>query len=462
MSRPSLDTLATIHADGSRAFVHPADVSGRFHLLRRGVFALLIAVYAALPWIPINGNPAVFLDISGRQFHLFGHTFVSQDFWLVFFLITGLAFLLFYVTALFGRLWCGYACPQTVFLDGVYRRIERWLEGDAPRRRRLDAAPWNTEKVLRRGLKHAAFVAVSLAISHLFIAYFVSIPELYRMMGASPLENWTVFLWVFVTGGILYFNFAWFREQLCIIICPYGRLQSVLIDDDSVVIGYDDERGEPRGKVNTPGAGDCVDCARCVSVCPTGIDIRQGLQMECIGCTACIDACDAVMKKLGRPTGLIRYDSANGLAGRKTRIVRPRTVLYTALLLAGAGVFLFALSQVSPFSANAIRMPGAPYYQQEDSVRNHFQVRVINKRNETAAFSIRAESPLAEFDWTTPEQPLVLEPHQERVTPLFVHIPRAAYEGPFPITLHIEDNDGAGQVTRRVTFLGPDIRNQQP
>ncbi len=460
MAKPSLNTLSTINEDGSRAFVHPADVKGRFNLLRRAIFAVLIAVYALLPWVPVNGYPAVFLDISARRFHLFGQTFVSQDFWLVFFLITGLAFLLFYVTALFGRVWCGYACPQTVFLEGVYRRVERWLEGDATRRKRLDAAPWNAEKVLRRGMKHAIFIVFSLAISHLFIAYFISIPELYRMMGVSPLENWTTFLWVFVLGGLLYFNFAWFREQLCIIICPYGRLQSALLDDDSIIIGYDETRGEPRGKVNTAGAGDCVDCDRCVNVCPTGIDIRQGLQMECIGCTACIDACDTVMKKLNRPTGLIRYDSGNGLAGRKTRLLRPRTVLYTLLLLVGASIFTFAVSRTSSFSANAIRMSGAPYYQQEESIRNHFQVRVINKRNESASFSIRAESALPEVEWNTAEQPLTLEPHQERVTPLFVHIPRSAFEGPFPVTIHIEEENGPGQAVRRVTFLGPDIRDR--
>ncbi len=456
MAERPQQTIGTLNPDGSRAFVHPYDVKGRFNVIRRIIFALLIAVYALLPWIPVNGYPAVFLDIPGRRFHLFGQTFFSQDFWLVFFLITGLAFLLFYVTALFGRIWCGYACPQTVFLDGVYRRVERWIEGDAYRRKRLDSAPWNTEKILRRGTKHAIFVVLSLAISHLFIAYFVSIPELYRMMGESPLENWTVFLWVFVLGGILYFNFASFREQLCIILCPYGRLQSALIDDDSVIIGYDKNRGEPRGKLNTAGAGDCVDCDRCVSVCPTGIDIREGLQMECIGCSACIDACDTVMRKINRPTGLIRYDSENGLAGKKTRLLRPRTVLYTLFLLIGAGIFIGALSQMSAFKANAIRMSGAPYYQQEEAIRNHFQVRVTNKRNESAAFTIRAEGTNTELSWHTPEQPLLLDPHQERVTPLFVHVSRSAYQGSFEMRIHIEEEDGPGQVTRTVTFLGPD------
>ncbi len=456
MAAPSRESLGTINDDGSRAFVHPHDVRGRFNFVRRGVFAVLIGIYAILPWIPVNGAPAVFLDIGNRRFHLFGQTFVSQDFWLVFFLITGLAFLLFYLTALFGRIWCGYACPQTVFLDGVYRRVERWMEGDAFRRQRLDAANWTGEKILRRGGKQVAYVLISLIIAHLFIAYFVSIPGLYRMMGESPVRNLTVFLWVFVTAGILYFNFAWFREQLCIIVCPYGRLQSALIDDDSIVIGYDEKRGEPRGRVSDPNAGDCIDCYRCVNVCPTGIDIRQGLQMECIGCSACIDACDDVMKRIDRPAGLIRYDSMNGLAGRATRLARPRTILYTVLLLIGAGVFLFSLSQVSSFTGSVTRMTGAPYYQQQNGVRNHFHVRVINKSKDPAGFGISAVSGAEGLTWSTPETPLRLEPNQERVTPLFVSISHGDYEGSFPFEIHIENTASGQTVIRRVTFLGPD------
>jgi cytochrome c oxidase accessory protein FixG len=458
MAAPSRESLGTIKDDGSRAFVHPHDVRGRFNLVRRGAFAVLIGIYAILPWIPVKGAPAVFLDIGNRRFHLFGQTFVSQDFWLVFFLVTGLGFLLFYLTALFGRIWCGYACPQTVFLDGVYRRVERWLEGDAFRRKRLDAAAWNLEKILRRGGKQVAFILISLIIAHLFIAYFVSISELYRMMGEAPVRNLTVFLWVFVTAGILYFNFAWFREQLCIIVCPYGRLQSALIDDDSIVIGYDEKRGEPRGRVSDPNAGDCIDCFRCVNVCPTGIDIRHGLQMECIGCTACIDACDDVMHRLNRPPGLVRYDSMNGLAGRATRLVRPRTILYTILMLVGAGIFLFSLSQVSVFTASVTRMTGAPYYRHEEGVRNHFNVRVINKAKNPAAFEISAVSNTEGLTWSTSETPFRLEPNEERVTPLFVSIPRSDYEGSFPFEIHIENTGSGHTVTRRVTFLGPDPR----
>jgi len=370
---PTRNSVVTIRSDGSRPFLFPADSRGRFTRARRLSAFGLIAFYLSLPWIKINGYPAVFLDVADRRFHLFGVTLAAQDLWLLFFVITGLGFSLFFVTALLGRVWCGWACPQTVFLDHVYRRIERWIDGDPIRRRALELAPLSAGKVFRRGIKHTLYLLVSAAIAHLFLAYFVSIPDLWAMMGAAPGEHWSLFVFMAVFTGALYFNFAWFREQLCIVICPYGRIQSALTDDHSLVIGYDAKRGEPRGRgqrtedggQRTEGAsfqgagpairplssalcppssvfrppssvsGDCVACNRCVHVCPTGIDIRHGLQMECIGCTACIDACDEVMTRLHRPRGLIRYDSQSAFAGRPTHWLRPRTLLYGVLLLVG-------------------------------------------------------------------------------------------------------------------------------
>ena len=377
--KPNRDFVTTIREDGSRLFLHPADVNGWFTKARRWSGWLLIAVYLSLPWIPVGGHPAVFLDVADRRFHLFGFTLAFQDAWLMFFGITGLGFGLFFITALLGRVWCGWACPQTVFLEHVYRRIERWMEGDAVARRRLDAAPWTVLKFPRRGGKQVIFFAVSAVIAHLFLAYYVSIPELWTMMSEAPGVHWASFVFVFVFTAILYFNFAWFREQLCIVICPYGRLQSVLIDDHSLVIGYDAERGEPRGKVGTPDAGACVDCNRCVQVCPTGIDIRQGLQLECIGCAACVDACDDVMTKLKRPTGLVRYDSQAGFAGGVTKWVRGRTMLYFILLAIGMLVATWALSTVRPANLSVTRMMGGPYFVTTDEVRNQFLVRIINK-----------------------------------------------------------------------------------
>ncbi len=458
MNSPSLDSVTTIGNDGSRQFLHPTTARGRYSRWRTVAFVLLILLYVVPPWIPINGAPAIFLNVAERQFHLFGLTLVSEDLWLAFFLITGVGFSLFYITSLFGRIWCGWACPQTVWLEGVYRRIERWIDGEPNRRRKLAAAPWTRDKIVRRISKHTAYIVVSLLIANVFMAYFVSMPALYAMIGSAPTENWTVFLWVFTITGLLYFNFAWFREQLCIVICPYGRLQSSLIDDNSIVIGYDAKRGEPRGKVSQEGAGDCVDCLRCVNVCPTGIDIRQGLQMECIGCTACIDECDDVMTRLKRPTGLIRHDSLNGLAGQKTRIVRPRTILYTLLMLIGAGALFVSLANLQPFNASITRFPGAPYYQEEETLRNHFQVRLTNKRHETAHFNITVESDNPDLSWSPSSERVELDPLAERVVPLFVTLPETAFDGAsLKLNVIITEADGSDRVERTASFLGPNL-----
>ena len=452
--RPNRDSVTTIRDDGSRMFLHPADARGFWTRARRGSAALLIAVYLLLPWIPISGHPAVFLDIAERRFHLFGFTLAFQDAWLLFFGITGLGFGLFLVTALLGRVWCGWACPQTVFLDHVFRRVERWLEGDAVARRKLDAAPWTPLKVLRRGLKQAVFLILSAVITHLFLAYFVSLPELWNMMRHAPGEHWSAFLFVAIATGILYFNFAWFREQLCLVICPYGRLQSVLIDDNSLVIGYDAKRGEPRAKAGTPNAGACIDCNRCVQVCPTGIDIRQGLQIECIACAACIDACDEVMTKVKRPTGLIRYDSTAGFTGGRTRWLRPRLWLYAILLAAGAGAASWAFSTVRPASLGVTRLGGAPYFVDADIVRNQFLVRLVNKRDVPVSFRVVAEGEgLRQIGF---EESVTLAPLAEEVRPLIVGVSRAGYAGPFHFTVVARPEGGGYELRRKADFTGPD------
>ncbi len=455
---PNLDAVTTIRSDGSRPFVHPADVHGRFARARRMSAYLLIVTYLALPWVRVRGYPAVFFDVANRRFHLFGATLAAQDMWLLFFAITGLGFSLFLVTALLGRVWCGWACPHTVFLDHVYRRIERWIDGDAVRRRALDAAPWSPGKLARRAAKGALFLLVSAAIAHLFLAYFVSIPDLWGMMGAAPAEHWGLFVFMAVFTGALYFNFAWFREQLCIVICPYGRLQSALIDDNSLVIGYDKARGEPRGKAGTAGAGDCVACNRCVHVCPTGIDIRQGLQMECVGCTACIDACDEVMSRLARPRGLIRYDSQNAFAARATRWIRPRTVLYAALLLAGAGVSTWALSTVHPVSFGVTRITGAPYIVDAASVRNQFLIRLVNKRPGPSSFILTLSGLPGNIRLSGFEQAVVVPPMGEEVRPLILQQPRESYAAPFVFEVHLRDVAGNYELKRAAEFLGPDAR----
>ena len=454
--QPTRESVTTINRDGSRFFLHPADVNGLFTGLRRLFALFLIGIYVSLPWISLNGNPAVFLDVVNRRFHLLGLTFTAQDLWLAFFFITGLGFSLFFVTALFGRLWCGWACPHTVFLEHVYRRIERWIEGDATQRRKLDRHPWDTSKLLKRGLKHTLFALISLAIAHFFLAYFVSIPQLYSWMKSSPTEHWGAFIFVFVASGIIYFNFAWFREQLCLVICPYGRLQSALIDDDSVIIGYDEKRGEPRGKVTESNVGDCIDCNRCVQVCPTGIDIRQGLQIECIGCANCIDACDTIMTKLNRPKGLVRYDSQNGFAGKKKRILRPRIALYFVLMLFGATAMTFSAMQLRSANMTLVRMTGMPYFLTDSTVRNQYMVRVINKSTESRTFTIKHTIENQTHEIKGIGEVIQIEGMSEAMRPIALLVPKENYIGHFPIDFSLVDSDGYTIMTRQVEFIGPD------
>ena len=453
---PSVDSVTTINADGSRHDIHPADVHGRFTSARRWSGWGLIAFYLVLPWIPVNGHSAVFIDIAGSRFHFFGYTLAAQDTWLLFFGVTGLGFALFFLTALFGRLWCGWSCPQTVYLEHVFRVIERWIDGDAPARRALTEAPITAGKVAKRVAKHALYIVASLLITHLFLSYFVSLPEVWHMMHSAPGEHWTAFVFVFAAAAILYFNFAWFREQLCIVICPYGRLQSALTDEHSMVIGYDQNRGEPRGKLGTPDAGACVACNRCVQVCPTGIDIRHGLQLECIGCAACIDACDEVMTKVGQAWGLVRYDSLVKFAGGRTRWVRPRTVVYGILLLIGTTVASFAFASVKPAGFLVYRMTGAAYFVGRDDVRNQFMVRLVNKRPVPATFTLTTTGVPATVQQTGFTDPVTVPALGEQVSPLVLTVDRRNYFGSFHFTVRVEDADRTYELSRAVEYMGPD------
>ena len=458
-ARPSLDSVTTINDDGSRLFLHPADTRGRWTTARRVVAWALIVVYVLLPWIKIGGYPAVFLDVAERRFHLFGWTVASQELWLLFFLITGVGFALFFVTALLGRVWCGWACPQTVFLEFVFRAIERLLDGDAPARRRLDAAPWDTRKTVKRIVKHGLFLVCSALIAHMFLAYFVSLPELYRMITSAPTAHWGLFLFMLVSSGLLYGNFAWFREQLCIVICPYGRLQSALVDDHSLVVGYDAKRGEPRrgSPAAAPAqAGDCIDCLRCVQVCPTGIDIRQGLQMECLACTACIDACDDVMVRLRKPRGLVRYDSLTNFAGGRTRWLRPRTILYAVLLCVGAAMLLTTVGRVKPAAFDAMRMPGGAYFVEAEAVRNQLLVRLTNKTAAPRRFRLDVADAPAELVATGTGEDFSVAPMAEELHTVVLRLPRSAYRGRFRFRIVAEDLEGGYSIAKALDFLGPD------
>lgn len=464
MLRPNRDAVSTIREDGSKVILHPADVRGRHTSARRVVAAFLLLIYLSLPWIPIRGFPAVFFDIIERRFHFFGFTLAAQDLWLAFFLVTGLAFSLYAVSAILGRIWCGWACPYTVFLEHVYRRVERWIDGDSVNRRRLDQAPWSVEKIFKRLVKHFAYLLISVVVANIFLSYFFSLPKLWGMMKASPLEHWGAFSTMLFLTGAMYFAFSWFREQFCIILCPYGRLQSVLTDDHTMVVGYDAKRGEPRGKKRANGAaiGDCVDCLRCVQVCPTGIDIRQGLQMECIGCAACVDACSEVMTKLKRPTGLIRHDSLEGLKGNKTKWLRPRTWVYGVLLLIGFSVMSYSLSRIQLVHVKALRLAGASFYENESTIRNQFQVRFSSSSHKEMIFRVELDGlPEAAYLVGPDAKGEVVAPAmREEVRTFLVEIPKDKFEGEQKFVVNFY-RQGESKIYTQLhfTFLGPNLWN---
>ena len=460
-TEPNRESVTTIGQDGTRRFLQPSIVFGSWWKARRAVAWLLIAFFAALPWVEIEGFPAVFLDVEHRRFHLLGTTLGLGDLWLLFFVITGWGFLIYATTALLGRIWCGWTCPQTVYLEHVFRVLDRLFEGDHVSRAKLDEKPWSDpSKLLRRGGRMLAYLVFCWAVAHIFLAYFISIPGLYPMITDAPLAHPAAFVAMAVATGVLFFNFWWFREQLCLIICPYGRLQSALIDDDSVIVGYDEKRGEPRGKA-APGltAGDCVDCRRCVQVCPTGIDIRQGLQIECIACTACVDACDDVMTKLKRPTGLVRYASLRELDGGMTRFLRPRTILYAAMLVVGLIVATVSVLRVQPAGFKLSRPPQTELYAVSSaSVANVFRAKIQNKDEVPRRFFISAESAGTKVAVLNQSTGMIIEPQAEITLPLTLLVDRQDYRGEFNFTLRLRSEDGKISLLQKAHFIGPDPR----
>lgn len=456
-AQPTLDQVTTFGSDGKRVFLYPATTWGLFSRARMTVGLLLIGIYLSLPWIRIGYAPALFFDIAHRKFHFFGLTFLTQDLWLFFFVISGVGFGLYVITALWGRVWCGWACPLTVFLD-VVRRIERWVQGDGPTRRRLAEEPTTFAHTLRALFKHALVLLLATTVAHSFLAYFVSLPSLLDMMRQNPREHASAFLLVAAVTGVLWFCFVWFREQFCIVLCPYGRLQSLLTDEQTLVIGYDAGRGEPRGKgvaSARTSTGDCIDCRKCVQVCPTGIDIRQGLQLECIGCAACVDACNGVMRKLHRAPGLVRYDSLAGLRGNRRRFWRPRLLLYGCLMAAGLTVAGFAFSTVHSATVSLTRMPGAPYFVQQDTLRNQFLLRIFNKSSEPDTFSIQLEGNPADGCTLQGGSTDRVEGWGESKLAVVLTQPLGTWNGNTPRVLVVRDSRGNLIARKPLTLLGP-------
>jgi cytochrome c oxidase accessory protein FixG len=459
--------LSTLNNDGSRRWLKPRPSRGRFWRRRRAVGILLIAIFTLIPYLKMNVLPLVLLDIVHRRFTLFGTTFLPTDTVIMALFVIGVFLLIFLLTALLGRVWCGWACPQTVYMEFVFRPIERWLEGE----------PGRTAKRVPGGtfIKYVLYVLVSMFLAHTFLAYFVGVQALLEWVTRSPLEHPTSFIIMATVTGLMLLDFGFFREQICIVMCPYGRFQSVLLDRSSMIVGYDSKRGEPRGKkksvalpvLATAGAtsGDCIDCRMCVTTCPTGIDIREGLQMECLHCAQCIDACDAVMDKISRPRGLIRYSSQSGLDGEPKKRFRPRLVLYPALLTVIFGLLVTVIATRASADVTLLRGKGMPFTElPSGEVSNTVRLKITNRTQQPAQYSVSLVQPPAGARVDAEEFPLTVAGGEQRTAGVTVILPRATYVPSGVVEVRIQVTDGAGFKSEETyRLLGPmNMRTAQP
>ncbi len=392
------DSIATVDSEGRRRWIYPKMPSGKYHNWRILVTIVLLSLLFAGPFIKINGQPLLLMNIIERKFVILGQAFWPQDFVLLaVVLMTFFVFIILF-TVVFGRIWCGWLCPQTLFMEMVFRKIEYWIEGDATSQRRLAKEPLSFKKIGKKTLKHFLFISISVLIAHTLMAYIVGIENTLSIISNSPSENIAGFIGITSFSGIFYGLFAKFREQACIAVCPYGRLQGVLLGKDSIVVAYDWIRGEPRGhlrknqKADAP-LGDCVDCKLCVHVCPTGIDIRNGTQLECVNCTACMDACDDVMIKIGKPKGLIRYASINSITNGILNLITPRVIGYSIVLVALIGLLSFALITRSDVETTILKVPGTLYQREPGFITNLYNVEFVNKTFGEMNLHLKVESP---------------------------------------------------------------------
>ncbi len=382
------DSISTITEDGKRAWVYPKKPKGKYYDKRKIVSYVLLLMLFSFPFIKINRHQFILLNFFERKFHIFSIPFWPQDFYLVMIsMVVGVVFVTLFTVA-FGRIFCGWICPQTIFMEMVFRRIEYWIDGDRNAQIKLNKQKWDSEKIRKRMLKWFLFFVISFLIANIFLSYLIGSDEVLKMITEGPLHNGRTLIALLIFTAVFYFVFAWFREQVCIIACPYGRLQGVLLDNKSIVVAYDYVRGEKekgRARINKKenreekGWGDCIDCKQCVVVCPTGIDIRNGTQLECINCTACIDECDDVMEKVGFPKGLIRYTSEDEITKKEKFVFTPRMKGYMAVLTILIGILIGMSFLRSQLQVTMQRIPGQLYEVKGENISNVYTYRIINK-----------------------------------------------------------------------------------
>ena len=390
------DHLATVDEKGKRKWIYAQKPKGKFYNIRTYVSWGFFLIFFTLPFVYVHGRPLFLFNIPEAKFIIFGKVFWPQDFFI--FGLTMITFIIFIIlfTAAFGRLFCGWVCPQTVFMEMLFRKVEYLIEGDAASQRLLKKSSWNVNKISRKTTKHISFFLLSFLIANFFLSYIIGVEQLGKIITEPVSEHFGGFMSMVIFSGVFYGVYVFFREQVCTVICPYGRLQSVLLDRNSMIVAYDYKRGEPRGKFKktaTVETGDCIDCFQCVKVCPTGIDIRNGTQMECVGCTACIDACNRMMEATGKPSGLVRYASENGIANGEKLRYTGRMKFYTILLVILTGLLSTLLLTRKDVDGTVIRAAGMLYQERgSDSVSNLYNIKIINKTVKDLPLTLKLEN----------------------------------------------------------------------
>lgn len=451
--------VATVDQEGKRKWIFPKKPTGRYHRARVFVTIFQLAVLFGTPFIRVNGLPFFLLNVVERRFILFGITFWPQDFFILALVFVASIIFIVLFTVLFGRLFCGWVCPQTVFMEMVFRKVEYWIEGDYTKQKVLDKAPWTTSKIFKKTLKHGIFFGIAILISNTFLAYVIGTDELFKIITDPIDQHWIGFITLIGFSGVFYWIFAWFREQVCLIACPYGRLQGVMLDKNSMVVAYDYKRGEPRGKLRknepTRSEGDCIDCKLCYHVCPTGIDIRNGTQLECINCTACMDACDSIMDHIDKPKGLIRLDSENHIANGTKFKFDARMFAYTLVLLALIGIITGIMVTRTDVQATVLRSRGHLYQKEENgNLTNIYKASLVNKTTNDIHLDVRvlnkkATVNLLSSDWH-------LKPQSVLDKILVIELPKSELDGlSTMLELGVFDQNGKLITTTKTKFLGP-------